>query len=198
MSQDNLDQLFVPMDEEMNNAPEGQQGKGITAKLVCAVTAGAAVGALGMLAVMELMKKSVSTSNDEIAHACNATNGTVSLQYGNGTVVDQVNFLPVMTTVATFTCQQVLCNISAVADTFMGFAWKVCSSAPDNVPFQYSILNETLDQDCAFFQGQLIADAQTGCRIRLVGNVMEEVTVTSDNPANGNPQTVVASALQFS
>lgn len=190
---DELEMRF--MNDEMNDAPEIKKDKGVTAKVVCAVVAGATVGALGVLAAMELMKKSVS-SNDEIAPACNATNGTVSLQYGNGTVVDQMNSLPIMTTVATFTCQQVLCNISAVADTFMGFAWKVCSSVLGNGPFDFPIPNATLDQACAFSQGQLIADAKTGCGIRLVGNVLQEIAVTSENP-DGSPQTVAATALQF-
>lgn len=202
MSRDNLDQLdqpFVRMNEEkMNDAPERQQGKGITAKLACAVTAGVAVGALGMLAVMELMKKSASTSNDEIAPACNATNGTVSLQYGNGTVTDQANPMPVLTTVATLTCQQVLCNASAVADTFMGFAWKVYSLLYlNNNQYQYPIPNATVDQCRAFSQADLIADAQTGCRIRLVGNMLEGVASTID-PKTGDMTTASAIALQFS
>jgi hypothetical protein len=97
----------------------------------------------------------------------------------------------VLTTVATFTCEQLLCNASAVAETFMGFAWKVASvMCSDVATYQYPTRNATADQCRLFAQvdagSELLLDAQAGCRSRLVGSMSEEGV--SYRNAAGNQQ----------
>ena len=104
--------------------------------------------------------------------------------------------MPVMTTVATLTCQQVLCNASAVADTFMGFAWKMYSVLCSNIPkYQYPNLNATAEQCGIFARAEIPSNARAGCESGLVGSLLEVVTYTNEGDER---TTKTALGLQFS
>jgi hypothetical protein len=174
---------FIEFDQEQPVAPRpANNSKMITALLVAGVMMGA-VTTWAVMRIMEIMKESDPSNNEP---SCNA-DGSVALQYGqvtfNETLTNGNWPSPVMSTVVNLTCQQVLCNTTAIASTFMGYAWNKLNSF-GVCPDMYHLPNATFDQCREITQQTIItAPVVAGCKSRFVGYLVA-VAVAGNSTEN--------------